>query len=223
MLFRSNNASYAEVPNSENKGNDGKIEVYSLDSPISPYAIILFYLAMFFNFVSMIHSMELWRFGSEYESMIKFCNYVPEWLDILGSAVICVIFAYGLYAGMKKFPDPMTNLLKVNIVFYIILGILGTFVYLLSLQDNNFVVALVLLVGLFGIVVSVKISIKFINNYRNNLQRYGWYLILFIVGEPILDFILTFMEPGSTSCIVIPLIIFGIDYLYFKILYDLFY
>ena len=78
VIPEANNASYAEVPNSENKGNDGKIEVYSLDSPISPYAIILFYLAMLFCFVSMIQNMGLSHIGSRYDFVIEYCNYVPE-------------------------------------------------------------------------------------------------------------------------------------------------
>jgi len=223
VIPEANNASYAEVPNSENKGNDGKIEVYSLDSPISPYAIILFYLAMLFCFVSMIQNMGLSHIGSRYDFVIEYCNYVPEWVVNLGIAIICVVFAYGLYTATKSFSDPMTNLLKSNIGFYVLLGVFNLLADILPLQENLFFLILFLFLWMFGMVVTIMIATKIINNYRGYLNNFGWYSILFIAGESVLGILLPFIDPGSSFCIVLSLLVFGAEYLYFKILSDLFY
>lgn len=204
-----------------------KEKIDFIHSPISEFANLLFWIAIIACFIMMSHNTGILyggsRWGRAIEIGTKICTYIPEWIANGVGGIIDAIFAYALYVGMKSMHKPMKGLLKIYFIYSIIAMILVTIVSLPSLKDDDSLNAISLIVAFFGLVISFIISINIINNYSGILKKFGVYIIIYITLEILFSCIIDMSEKGSNISFISSILLFGIEYYYYKILRDLFY
>lgn len=187
---------------------DGKIEVNHLETPVKDFVEILFWVGAISAFVSMVHQCGVLDFPL-LRSLMEVAIYVPEWLADLLGGLIDVIFAYALYAGMKRLPKPMSGLLMANFIITIIISFFTVCMDLggdMSDGEDSMEIAYFIWglgVVLMFVVPIIIVGIQLVRYFGGLLNKLGWAILLSVV----VAVVAVVLEDESGAAKVIPLVL----------------
>lgn len=187
---------------------DGKIEVNHLETPVKDFVEILFWVGAISAFVSMVHKCGVLDFPL-LRSLMEVAIYVPEWLADLLGGLIDVIFAYALYAGMKRLPKPMSGLLMANFIITIIISFFTVCMDLGGdMSDGEDSMEIVYFIWGLGVVLIfvvpiIIVGIQLVRYFGGLLNKLGWAMLLSVVVAAVV----VVLEDESGASKVIPLVL----------------
>lgn len=189
-----------------------KIEVNHLETSVSDFIPLLFWIGIISAFISLSYQCGASNFSNprKWMQLMLWATYIPEWVADLFSGLVDTIFAYALYAGMKQQTKPMSGLLITNIIITVLISISTLFSNMdLIKEDDDFGMIILALTTLVTLIVSATIGIQFIRHFNGLLNIFGWITLSSLIIV-ILGVVLISEDDFNTPSTIISLIGFGI-------------
>lgn len=189
-----------------------KVEVNHLETSISDFIPLLFWIGIIAAFISLSYQCGASNFSNprKWMQLMLWATYIPEWVADLISGFVDTIFAYALYVGMKQQAKPMSGLLITNIIITVLISISALFSNMdIIKEDDDFGMIILALTVLVTLIVSSMIGIQFIRHFNGLLNKFGWITLSSLIVV-ILGIILISEGELNTPNIIISIIGVGI-------------